>query len=131
LAGTLSLSCDFASVSPTGGQEVQLDRDRAAAYWTQFEQRLPLWFNEINVSVPQVPPRDLVLNEARFIEIALGEADTCWFDPPNRLEIRTDLWESGCVPHEIGHLALRMAGHPCWGEWEHRDEIQKCQERLK
>jgi hypothetical protein len=35
------------------------------------------------------------------------------------------------VPHEIGHLALKMAGHPCWGEWEHPDEIQKCQDRFQ
>lgn len=131
LTGSLGLSCAVSPASPTGGQEVRLDAQRAALYWAQFEQRLPRWFKEIDVPVPQVPSRDIVLTQARFIEIALGEADTCWFDPPNRLEIRTDLWESGCVPHEIGHLALKMAGHPCWGEWEHGDEVKKCQNRLK
>ena len=131
LAGTLGVSCDSGPASPTGGEEVRVSEERAAAYWTQFEARLPRWFNEIQVPVPEVAPRDVVLAQARFIEIATGEADTCWFDPPNRLEIRSDLWESGCVPHEIGHLALKMAGHPCWGEWEHPTEMKKCQDRFK
>jgi hypothetical protein len=130
-AGTLGVSCASGPASPTGGQEVQLEDERAAAYWAEFESRLPLWFHHIDVPVPEIPPRDVVLAEARFIEIAPEAADTCWFDPPNRLEIRTDLWESGCVPHEIGHLALKMAGHPCWGEWEHSAEIGKCQDRFK
>jgi hypothetical protein len=129
-------SCGFSpasptGASPTGGHEVQLDDSRAAEYWVQFEHRLPLWFNKISAPVPVVPPRDQVLAEAQFVEIEIGEAETCWYDPPDRLEIRIDMWESGCVPHEIGHLALRMAGHPCWAEWEHETEIQKCLDRIR
>ncbi len=136
LSWTTGAACGFSpasptGASPTGGHEVQIDDGRAAEYWAQFERRLPLWFEKISVPVPGVPHRDEVMAEARFVEIDMGDAETCWYDPPDRLEIRIDMWESGCVPHEIGHLALRMAGHPCWADWEHETEVKKCQDRFK
>jgi hypothetical protein len=125
------VSCAFSPASPTSAKEVQLDADRAADYWMQFESRLPRWFDAIGVPVPEVASRDDVLAAALFVEIPVEEADTCWFAPPDRIKIRMDMWESGCVPHEIGHLALKMAGHPCWAEWEHPAEVKKCQDRYR
>lgn len=130
LSGALGASC-IRGTSHSAGREVQLSPEQQRLYWVEFERRLPLWFDSIGLPVPEVPSMKAVMAEARWFEVPVADADTCWFDPPDRLEIREDLWNSGCVPHEVGHLALKMANHPCWGEWEHSTEVEKCLRRFR
>ena len=62
-------------------------------------------------------------SRVRFVEVPRENLPTCTFNN-NTFEIRVgdDKWDSGCVPHELGHAVLWVLGHPCWDNFEHPNQ---------
>lgn len=107
-------------------QDVDITADDAALYWREVERRVPGWFENGGVAPPQLPSADAVYSKVKFIEVPHEFLETCTFNG-NTLEIRIgdDKWNSGCVPHELGHAVLWLLHHPCWDDFEHPNEDPK------
>jgi hypothetical protein len=111
--------------------EVQLSQEQKDNYWSQLSRRIPAWFREVQVVAPSaLPEPHEVYSRVRIVEFPSTPGSTCYFDPPSRIEIGDDKWLTDCVAHELGHATLYFAGHPCWGEFEHQDEVEKCRARF-
>ncbi len=111
--------------------EVQLSQEQRDDYWSQLSRRLPAWFREVQVVAPAaIPGPDEVYSRVHIVEFAATPGSTCYFDPPSRIKIGNDKWHSDCVAHELGHATLYLVAHPCWGEFEHVSEVEKCRARF-
>ena len=110
-----------APTAPT--RNVEISAAEAAVYWREVERRVPAWFRTAGVEAPSLPSQEAVYSTVRFVEVPHEYLATCTFNA-NTLEIRIgdDKWDSGCVPHELGHAALWLATHPCWSKFEHPNE---------
>lgn len=112
-------------------KKVTLNKQEFDEYYRQFYGRFLLW--EERLGIPKLVPADTqqVYISVGFFEFSATGNTTCYFKQPDVIQIGSDKWESGCVPHEIGHAALYLAKHPCWGEFEHDKEENKCKERFR
>ena len=108
----------LAPTPPTRTVEISVADE--AHYWREVQRRVPAWFRSGGVEAPNLPSAEAVYSIVTFIEVPHEFLATCSFNG-NNLEIRIgdDKWDSGCVPHELGHAALRLLEHPCWKEFEH------------
>ena len=99
--------------------EVSVDEQSKAAYYSQLERRVQTFFVSQGLPVPSLPSQVELYSKTRFFEFQSTPDTTCYFHRPDHLRIGDDKWASGCVPHELGHMALFMIGHPCWNDFEH------------
>ena len=100
----------------------------------QFQSRLLSW--EKAWGIPDVEKLAITIPSStelhyNFYEFPSTQNSTCYFRKPKSIYIGHDKWQSGCVAHEIGHAVLFTLGHPCWGEFEHEEEKQKCQTKFR
>lgn len=104
------------------GKETQVfvtDDYSKTAYYEEMTSRVHAFMVMENRETPVLPSRDELFARARFFEFASTPTTTCYFDPPDKIRIGDDKWASGCVPHELGHMALFMVGDSCWNDFEH------------
>lgn len=109
---------------PTGPtRNVEISAADEALYWREVQRRVPAWFRNGGLEAPSLPSAEAVYSSVTFIEVPHEFLATCTFNG-NNLEIRIgdDKWDSGCVPHELGHAALKLLAHPCWNNFEHPNE---------
>lgn len=120
---------------PVGpSEQVELMPEELETYWGELEARNARWWPSIGLPVPELPPAQEVLRRVKFYSFPAvqGDGTSCYFNPGDwSIEIGSDKWASGCVPHELGHAALRVAGHPCKSYWEHEKDVQKCLEAMR
>lgn len=112
----------------TPAHRVEISAADAALYWREVERRVPAWFRSGGATPPRLPSAEAVYSRVKFIEVPHELLETCTFNG-DTLEIRIgdDKWDSGCVPHELGHAALWVVQHPCWSRFEHPNEHpQRC-----
>jgi hypothetical protein len=114
-----------------GEYPVVVGAEVAEGYLEEMDVRMKLWRADWGLQPFTLPGHSAIRTEAHWYEFRPLPGTTCYFHKPNRIAIGSDKWESGCVPHELGHLALFMSGHPCWGEYEHPKEKAKCLGRLR
>jgi hypothetical protein len=110
--------------SPTSAdRHVEISPADAALFWNEVQRRVPAWFQSGGIAPPRLPSAETVYAKVRFLEVPHELLETCTFDD-DTLEIRIgdDKWDSGCVPHELGHAALWLVHHPCWNNFEHPNE---------
>ena len=100
-------------------EPIILTAELQGAYWLEVERRVPLWFGRMGIPAPGLPPAVEVFARARICEFPATPGTTCYFDPPDKIFIGSDKWDSGCVPHELGHMALHLIGSPYWKDFEH------------
>ena len=120
-----SSSCDSRKT-----EQVEISKDQFNEWYRDFQIRFLLWERQWQIphyETPFVGPYD----KLHFFEFRSTETSTCYFKEPDIIQIGDDKWQSGCVPHEIGHAVLYLIGHPCWGEFEHEAEKEKCLKRFK
>ncbi len=127
LAFLLSSACDL---SGRGSYPVEVSDEAVERHLSSLAPRVEAWRLKLDLPAFDLPSHDAIRAKADWFEFAATPGTTCYFHPPARIEIGSDKWESGCVPHELGHLALHMVAHPCWGEFEHPNEEQKCKDRF-
>lgn len=120
----LTLCCNGPSAPE---RVVAIPEAEFAAYWGSLERRADIWFGYDIELLPGVE----VLAAVTVVEVPHEYIETCAFDSRRRkIRIGDDKWESGCVPHELGHAALFLMGHPCWDGFEHPGETpEKCEGR--
>jgi len=121
---SVSSGITCAALGPTSpSHRVEITDADAALYWREVQRRVPAWFQGGGVAPPHLPPAEAVYSRVKFIEVPQELLETCTFDG-DTLEIRIgdDKWDSGCVPHELGHAALWVLKHPCWSRFEHPNE---------
>ena len=122
----LSLFSAFACAAlegPTPNRQVQLSDADASLYWREVQRRVPTWFETGGVEAPALPSSQSVYSRVRFVEIPHEFLETCTFNSKTlEIQIGDDKWNSGCVPHELGHAVLWLLRHPCWGDFEHPNE---------
>lgn len=134
VALVLLVGCNLGPTVPR--VRVELEPDRLAFYYLEFEKRANLWFCGERVpgracpSMPEIPSLEELEPTIYFEEVAWGE--TCYFKPKTgRIEIPADKWESGCVPHELGHAALHYIDHPCASIFEHPPNGRRAPEKCR
>lgn len=121
----LLCSCDF-SVAPNESV-VRLTKEEFDGYWRQLERRLPAW-TEAHGFVgadEALARRDEVRTTMVLVERDPADLATCSFRPPNLVQVGSDKWDSGCVPHELGHFALWLIHFEGWCNFEHHEEDWK------
>lgn len=112
--------------------DVEVTNEQFHAHFIEFQSRYLVWQTSWGLpSSYTLPDEGSVYRRNRIVEFRSTEDTTCYFTTPDLIQIGDDKWESGCVAHEIGHAALYMINHPCWGEFEHDFERVKCQERFR
>ena len=122
----LSISgCLWPSVLET---PVELTDAQWEGYWSQLERRWPVFFESQCVEVPGLPLMNDVRQVVRFVEVPHEQLETCTYSRKNRkIRIGDDKWESGCVPHELGHAACHLLDVEVCVDFEHRGYISQCQ----
>ena len=91
-------------------------------YYKDLERRWVAWFKQQGKAPPEMPSASEVCASVSFEEADSSRLKTCIFVAPDRIIVGDDKWDSGCVPHELGHAALFMLGNECWNEFEHPGE---------
>lgn len=120
------VACNFL---PLEGQDVHLTREEFDAYYEQLEIRWPRFFSAVCVSPPsQLPSGEELYNFMSFKEIPDDAHESCYYSVNrNTAVIGAGRWESGCVPHEIGHAACDLLGWDSWcREFEHPSYPSQC-----
>jgi hypothetical protein len=132
--GCIILWCSSACLSPTRpydeNYKVEVSDEAYSEYYRQFQGRFLLWEEAWGVQHVEIPGVLGVQTQYNFYEFRGSEDSTCYFRRPASIYIGHDKWSSGCVPHEIGHAVLYTIGHPCWREFEHEEEKEKCLNRF-
>lgn len=113
-----------------GEYPVEISDELFNAELASFRSRFLLWQESWGLPVFQ---KELVgrHGDYMFFEFPITENTTCYFRKPKDIFIGHDKWQSGCVAHEIGHAVLYTLKHPCWGEFEHELEKEKCLARFR
>ena len=93
------------------GRDVILSPAEFTEYWEQLERRWPLHFGCVGVPVPPLPAKDDIFHWITFEEVPSDQIETCLYGH-RRVRIGADMWDSGCVPHEIGHAVCDFLGYP-------------------
>lgn len=128
----LCLHACFLSTHPYDeNYPVEVSNESYAEYYLQFQGRFLLWEASLGLPDYAIPVSSGVQNAYNWYEFRGDTNSTCYFREPTSIYIGHDKWESGCVPHELGHAVLYTLGHKCWGEFEHEDEKEKCLRRFK
>lgn len=126
MALVLLPSCYISPNTPaTEKQVVVVARESFREHWRSVELRIPTWFQSQGMEAPALLPWEEVYAAVRFEEFRALDGSTCYFRPPDLIQIGDDKWASGCVPHEIGHAVLWMMKHPQWCNFEHPEETWK------
>ena len=120
--------CLFSCDGRKGQYPVEITDEQFDEYYRQFQSRYEIWQRDWGIPIYQIP--ETIQNTFIFYEFQATPGSTCYFDKPNSIQIGNDKWQSGCVPHEIGHAVLYLIGHPCHGEFEHEQEKEKCLKRF-
>lgn len=118
----LLVGCNLGPTIPRA--RVEVDPERLAAYYHDTEVRANLYFCGERVpgracpAMPELPALEDLMAVVHFEEVAWGP--TCYHKPKSHtIEVPADKWQSGCVPHELGHAALHYIDHPCASIFEH------------
>lgn len=126
LTSLLSLGCQLPSAT-TPRTPVELSDAQFAEYWRQLERRWPAYYAKRCVEPPTLPAMEDVRAFIRTIHEVpvpyMPDDAACTFGG-HTMTIRADKWESGCVPHEMGHAAAKFLGNTRgeldWRVFEHR-----------
>lgn len=129
------LSCSSLTRQYEDEYPVEITYEQFTEYYRQFQSRFLLWQEAWGLPTTEelaitIPGEQELYRRLDFYEFPSTANSTCYFREPSKLLIGDDKWESGCVPHEIGHAVLYITNHPCWGEFEHEEERVKCQKRF-
>ncbi len=82
------------------------------SYWSQLERRWPACW-------PELPLMNDVRARVEFFEVPHEQLETCTYGAW-RIRIGDDKWDSGCVPHELGHAACHLLDVQICVDFEHR-----------
>lgn len=101
--------------------ELEISDKDFAASWKAMVPRTQAWFAAQGLVAPQLPSwRDA----QEHIRIYQANVPTCDTDGSSRIRVGPGNLK-GCLPHELGHVALKMAHNQCWAIFEHQGE--RCQ----
>ena len=108
----------FGCYSP-GGQELMLLSD--AQKQSYYEQLVIRW--DVQHPFVSLPEQEKLYDAIEgFYEFPADEHPTCYYRPSKRsIHIGEGRWQSGCVPHEMGHAAcyIFFDAAPFCKEFEH------------
>ncbi len=91
--------------------EIVLSDEEFNGHWRELERRWPAWFTCQGLPTPDLPNREAIKLWVLFQEVPHAYITSCTYG--NRLiRIGDDKWDSGCVPHEIGHAVCDYIGDP-------------------
>ena len=108
-------------------RQITLSDDEWSGYWLQLESRWPVFFSGQCVPAPDLPSMNDVRERVVFLEVPAEWLETCSYRRSSReIRIGDDKWESGCVPHELGHAACHVLGLRVCFDFEHRGYKSQC-----
>ncbi len=97
------------------------------SYWGQLERRWPAFFEGQCVEAPVLPRMNDMKQAVTFVEVPHEQLETCDYSRKHRkIRIGDDKWESGCVPHELGHAACHLLDVQVCVDFEHRGYESQC-----
>ena len=126
-----SSACSLSTRPYDDNYQVEISNEAYAEYYRQFQGRFISWETSWGLPSFEIPAVYRLFSQYNFYEFQSYPNSTCYFREPASIYVGHDKWQSGCVPHEIGHAVLFTIGHPCWGEFEHEDEKEKCLKRFE
>ena len=121
-----SSACSLVTRPYDENYPVEISNEAYTEYYRQFQSRFLFWETSWRLPIYEIPAVNGLFSQYNFYEFQPTSNSTCYFREPKSIYIGNDKWESGCVPHEIGHAVLYTIGHPCWREFEHEDGKKKC-----
>lgn len=108
----LTMGCD-ALMGPTiPYRQVELSEEQKARYYSALAVRWRRCFAFDPELAAQLPSWE-ELSDITFWEFPAEYRESCYY-ANGKAQIGDDKWESGCVPHEIGHHACHKLGNPAW-----------------
>jgi hypothetical protein len=120
----LAVGCELPG-SRTPSTDIELSRAEWDEYWRQLERRWPAFFKAKCVSPPSLPDSEVMRSWVRFQEVPAAYLSTCTYG--NRLiRVGDDKWQSGCVPHEMGHAVCDFIDGTICREFEHPGYRSRC-----
>jgi len=127
VATLLHVGCELPGVT-TPRVEVHLTDTEFNEYWRQLERRWPVWYeSRCAPSWEPLAGKELVREKLRFFEVPTAFLSTCTYGA-RKANIGDDKWDSGCVPHEIGHAVCDIVfDRATWcTDFEHPTYRHRC-----
>ncbi len=125
--GTLALILGMGCLGPTAPETlVELTHAQWLDYWGQLEHRWPAFFASQCVKAPDLPLMNDVRERVKFLEVPSEWLETCTYRLTGEIRIGDDMWDSGCVPHEMGHAACHLLRVKICFEFEHPGYRSQC-----
>lgn len=127
--GTFVLALNISScLGPsTSETPIELTDAQWGDYWLQLERRWSVFFEKQCVEVPGLPGMDDVRARVQFFEVPHEWLKTCTYNRNSyKIRIGDDKWDSGCVPHELGHAACHLLGVKICIDFEHNNYESRC-----
>lgn len=119
LVALLAWSCN-PGLGPSEEVVVLSDSD-LNLYVSELNRRLTAWYGSSPIDSQDLS--SVVNREITFVAEKQQNHPYCYFSSGGNVIVFDPLHkDSGCMPHEIGHWALRRAGHPGWCNFEHPGE---------
>lgn len=120
-------SCRLPGAS-TPETRVELSEEVFNEYWRQLERRWPAYFTNLCRPVPVLPESTVIRARVHFLEVPHERLATCTYRKrTNEIRIGDDKWQSGCVPHELGHAVCDYLRQPPGCDtFEHSDARSRC-----
>ena len=95
----------------TPSADVVLAQEQFTEYWRQLERRWPAYFESICRPPPELPDSAAIENWVKFEEVPRAYLSTCTYSG-RLIRVGDDKWQSGCVPHEMGHAVCDYLNSP-------------------
>jgi len=119
---SLALSCGAGGVGPS--QDAVLSDTELNQFVSELDRRLTAWYGTSPLEVDAL--RGVVDAEVTFVAEPQTGHPYCYFSASGNVIVFDPQYKnSGCMPHEIGHWALRRAGHTGWCKFEHPGEEER------